>query len=433
MSPNIARSCLRFAALVLFLAAFSSVSIAQDSRPVNLITIKSAITPVSARMITNAIEKSVQDSAQALIIELDTPGGLDESMRQIVRDILGARIPVVVYVAPGGSRAASAGVFITLAAHVAAMAPGTNIGAAHPVALGGQIDSTMLAKVENDAAAYVKSLAKKRGRNEVWAEEAVRKSVSITEYEALEKKVIDLVARDLRDLLEQIDGKTITLEDGKKVKLATREAQVERIEISWRDRILEVITNPNIAYILYTLGMLGLFFELSNPGAIVPGVIGGICLILAFFAFQSLPINYAGVLLMALALILFALEIKVISHGVLTIGGIVSMLLGSLLLIDSAEPYMKVSFGLILVAVGATALFFIIAVGLGLKAQRRKPTTGDVGLLGQTAVVKTKLDPEGTVFVEGELWKAVSDKPAQPGDKVRIVGLENLTLKVTKI
>ena len=404
----------------------------QEEKHVNLLTISSAITPVSARIIVQALEKSVEDSAQALLIQLDTPGGLDESMRQIVREILNSRVPVIVYVSPGGARAASAGVFITLAAHVAAMAPGTNIGAAHPVGLGGQMDSTMLKKVENDAAAYIKSLAKKRNRNEKWAEEAVRKSASLAEYEALKKNVIDLVANDIRELLEQIDGKKIKLIEDQEKTLSTKGVVLNRIEISWRDRILEVITNPNIAYILYTLGMLGLFFELSNPGAIFPGIIGGICLILAFFAFQSLPINYAGVLLMILALILFLLEIKIPSHGALTIGGIISMLLGSLLLIDSPFPYMRVSLSLILVIVISTALFFIFAVGMGLKAQRRKPTTGEVGLIGQIAVARSPLDLEGTVFVEGELWKAISDQPVQTGEKVRILAVEHLTLKVTK-
>jgi len=404
----------------------------QEEKHVNLLTISSAITPVSARIIVQALEKSVEDSAQALLIQLDTPGGLDESMRQIVREILNSRVPVIVYVSPGGARAASAGVFITLAAHVAAMAPGTNIGAAHPVGLGGQMDSTMLKKVENDAAAYIKSLAKKRNRNEKWAEEAVRKSASLAEYEALKKNVIDLVANDIRELLEQIDGKKIKLIEDQEKTLSTKGVVLNRIEISWRDRILEVITNPNIAYILYTLGMLGLFFELSNPGAIFPGIIGGICLILAFFAFQSLPINYAGVLLMVLALILFLLEIKIPSHGALTIGGIISMLLGSLLLIDSPFPYMRVSLSLILVIVISTALFFIFAVGMGLKAQRRKPTTGEVGLIGQIAVARSPLDLEGTVFVEGELWKAISDQPVQTGEKVRILAVEHLTLKVTK-
>jgi membrane-bound serine protease (ClpP class) len=418
--------------ILLLSCLYGLVSAAEEEKFVNLIPIASPITPIAARVIVQAISQSATDSAEALIIELDTPGGLDESMRQIVREILNSKVPVIVYVSPGGARAASAGVFITLAAHIAAMAPGTNIGAAHPVGLGGQIDSTMLKKVENDAAAYIKSLAKKRGRNEEWAEEAVRKSVSIPEYEALQKNVIDLVANDLRDLLSKVDGRKIALQEGEERTLHTKNAQVKRIEISWRDRILEVITNPNIAYILYTLGMLGLFFELSNPGAIFPGIIGGICLILAFFAFQSLPINYAGVLLMALALILFLLEVKIVSHGALTIGGIISMLLGSLLLFDSPVPYMRVSLTLIIVAVVSTALFFIFAVGMGIKAQRRKPTTGQAGLLGQIAVVRTPLEPEGTVFVEGELWKAISDQPVQAGEKVKILGVEHLTLKVTK-
>jgi membrane-bound serine protease (ClpP class) len=416
--------------VVLILFSWGSLLFAPQ-RHVDLVTIDGVIGPISSRIILKAIEASTKDSSEALVIELNTPGGLDESMRLVTREMLNSQVPVIVYVAPSGSRAASAGVFITLSAHVAAMAPGTNIGAAHPVTLGAQVDSTMMEKVENDAAAYIKSIASKRGKNIEWAEEAVRKSVSVTEYEALKLKVIDLVANNLRDLLDSCDQRKVSLPAGERT-LNTKGVEVRRIEISARDRILEVITNPNIAYILYSLGMLGIFFELSNPGAIFPGIIGGICLILAFFAFQSLPINYAGLLLMVLALIFFILEVKIVSHGALTIGGIVAMLLGSLMLFESPEPYMRASVSVIIFVVLATAAFFVFAVGMGLKAQRRKTTTGEAGMVGEVGVARSPLKPEGHVFVHGEIWKAEADEPIEQGEKVVVKEVEHLTLKVTK-
>jgi membrane-bound serine protease (ClpP class) len=416
--------------LILLLFSWFSLLFAPQ-RHVSLVTIDGPIDPISSRIILKAVESSVKDSSEALVIELNTPGGLDESMRLITREILNSQVPVVVYVAPSGSRAASAGVFITLSAHIVAMAPGTNIGAAHPVTLGAQVDSTMMGKVENDAAAYIKSIASKRGRNAEWAEEAVRKSVSITEYEALKLHVIDLVANNLRELLDSCDQRKVSLPSGERT-LNTKGVEVRRIEISWRDRILGIITNPNIAYILYSLGMLGIFFELMNPGALFPGIVGGICLILAFFAFQSLPINYAGLLLMALGLVFFILEVKIVSHGALTIGGIVAMLLGSLMLFESPEPYMRASLSLIIFVVIGTAAFFIFAVGLGLKAQRRKTATGDKGMVGEVGVARSPLKPEGYVFVHGEIWKAEADEPIEEGEKVIVKEVEHLTLKVTK-
>jgi len=416
---------------LLFIFLLSSWLFPAAKRHVNLITIDGAIGPVSARIIDKAIDSSVEDSAEVLVIELNTPGGLDESMRLITRKMLNSEVPVIVYVSPSGSRAASAGVFITLSANIAAMTPGTNIGAAHPVSIGGQMDSTMGEKVENDAAAYIKSIADKRGRNMVWAEEAVRKSVSITESEALKLGVIDFVSANLRELLDSCDGRKVNLPSGEKV-LNTKNIEVRRAEISVRDRILEVITNPTIAYILLTIGMWGIFFELSNPGAIFPGIVGGICLILAFFALQSLPINYAGLLLMILALILFILEVKIVSHGALTIGGIISMIFGSLLLFESPVPYMRVSLVVILCVVGATAAFFLFAMGMAIKAQKRKVTTGDKGLVGAVAVARTPLNPEGDVFIHGEIWRAEADQTIERGEKVIVTAVENLTLKVKK-
>ncbi|KPK77826.1 MAG: serine protease, partial [candidate division Zixibacteria bacterium SM23_73] len=343
-----------FIYLALLFLPWASLLFAQQKH-VALVRIDGPIGPISSRIILKAIESSVEDSSEALVIELNTPGGLDESMRLVTKDILNSQVPVIVYVSPSGSRAASAGVFITLSAHIAAMAPGTNIGAAHPVSMGGQVDSTMMEKVENDAAAYIKSIATKRNKNAEWAEEAVRKSVSVTEYEALKLNVIDLVTDNVRDLLDSCDGRKVTLPAGERT-LNTKGVEVRKIEIGWRDRVLDVISNPNIAYILFSIGMLGIFFEFSNPGAIFPGIIGGICLILAFFAFQSLPINYAGLLLMALAIIFFILEVKITSYGALTIGGIVSLFLGSIMLFESPLPYMRASLPIIIfVVIGMAA------------------------------------------------------------------------------
>ncbi|MGB2697758.1 MAG: nodulation protein NfeD [Candidatus Zixiibacteriota bacterium] len=417
--------------LLIIFPLFSLLFAQSQDRWVNLVTIDGPIGPITSSIIIKAIEKSVADSAEALVIELDTPGGLDEPMRDIITEILNSQVPVIVYVSPAGSRAASAGTFITLSAHIAAMAPGTNIGAAHPVFAGAEVDSVMKEKVTNDAAAYIKSIANKRGRNAEWAERAVRESISETESDALKLNVIDLVADNLRELLDNCNGRKVPLPSGEKI-MDTKGIPMERINISMRDRILEVISNPNIAYILYAIGMLGIFFELSNPGAILPGIIGAIFLILAFFAFQTLPINYAGLLLMILALIFFILEIKVTSYGALTIGGIISMLLGSLMLIESPAPYMRISLSIIILVVAATALFFIFAVGMGIRAQRKKTTTGEKGMIGMTGVARTKLDPEGSVFVHGEIWKAVADQSIKKGEKIKVVEIEDLTLKVTK-
>ncbi len=311
-------ACLAFVVALLALAAPASAA----PQPVATIEIEGVISPVTLRLVGLAIDRAQAERAQALIIQLDTPGGLERSMRAIVQRMMNAEVPVVVYVAPTGARAASAGVFITMAAHVAAMAPATNIGAASPVMVGGgTADKTMMKKIENDAAAFIRTVALERGRNADWAEKAVREAVAITERDALKLKVIDLIADSVPDLLEKIDGRVIKLPKGP-VTLATKGAPVRPIEIGFRDRFLNVITDPNVAYVLMMLGMLGLFFELSNPGVILPGVIGGISLILAFFAFQSLPINYAGLLLILFGIVLLIAEIKIVSHGILAIGGI---------------------------------------------------------------------------------------------------------------
>jgi membrane-bound serine protease (ClpP class) len=342
-------------------------------------------------------------------------------------------VPVVVSVSQTGARAASAGAFITLAAHVAAMAPATNIGAAHPVAAGGgTVDKESMRKIENDAAAFIRSVARERGRNADWGEKAVRASVSATEREALKLQIIDLVADNLPDLLAKIDGREVKTAAGA-VTLRTRGAVVRPIDVGWRDRFLAIISDPNVAYVLLMLGMLGLFFELANPGVILPGIIGGICLILAFFAFQTLPINWAGLLLIIFGIVLLIAEIKVVSHGVLTIGGIIAILLGSVMLVNTAELPLRVSWTVIIPVVAMTAGIFVFAVSAGVKAQMQRPTTGASGLLHEVGEARTSIDPEGQVFVRGELWSAVSiGTGIAAGERVRVVGVEGLRLRVER-
>src|SRR3989475_1144179 len=333
-----AQGVLVLVALVLRAAAPASAAPA----PVATVVIDGVISPVTLRLIESALTRAKAGGAQALVIQLDTPGGLERSMRAICQRLLNAEIPVVVWVGPTGARAASAGVFITMAAHVAAMAPATNIGAAHPVSVGGSVDKESMRKVENDAAAFIRTIALEGGGSGGWGEKAVRQSVSVTERAAVRLKVVDFLADSIPDLLTKLDGRTVKTSQGP-VTLATREAVAKPIEIGFRDRVLAVITDPNVAYVLMMLGTLGLIFELSTPGAVLPGVIGGISLILAFFAFQSLPINFAGLLLILFAIVLFIAEVKVTSHGVLAIGGIVAMAPGSLMLYDAPEVGFRVS------------------------------------------------------------------------------------------
>jgi membrane-bound serine protease (ClpP class) len=384
-----------------------------------------------SEFISKSIDRAEEENADALVIELDTPGGLDTSMRSIVKKIISSEVPIIVYVSPSGARAASAGVFITLAAHVSAMSPGTNIGAAHPVGMGGKMDKTMAEKAVNDAAAYIKSLAEKRNRNAGWAEQAVRESVSITEKEALQLNVIDLVAPDLNTLLNAIDGKQLDTAIGKKT-LRTKDVPVLRKETNFRHKILELISDPNVAYLLMLLGFYGIFFELTNPGAIFPGVLGALSLILALYSFQTLPVNYAGLLLIILAIVLFILEIKVTSFGMLTVGGLISMIIGSIMLFDSPLPFFRVSLKVILPAVTLTTLFFSLTVFLAVKAYRRKPVTGVEGLVGLEGEARTNIHHKGQVFVHGEIWKAWSDEPVTAGEKVTVESVEDLRLKVRK-
>jgi membrane-bound serine protease (ClpP class) len=404
----------------------------EKKREVMVITVSSVINPVTAEFIKKSIEKANKKTVEALIIELDTPGGLDTSMRSIVKDIIGSTVPVIVYVSPSGSRAASAGVFITLAAHIAAMAPGTNIGAAHPVGIGEKMDKTMLEKATNDAAAYIKSIAEKRGKNIKWAEDAVRKSTSATEKEALKENVIDLVVEDINSLLDEVNGKKVQTTWEEKV-INTKNAVVIREEMGLRHRILNLISDPNIAYILMLLGFYGLFFELTNPGSLFPGITGAICLILAFYAFQTLPVNYAGLLLIILAIILFILEVKIVSHGILTIGGVISMIIGSLMLFESPAPFMKLSLSIILPAVIITALFFTVTLGLAFRAYKRKPVTGSEGLIGERGIAVTYItEDRGMVALHGERWSAFSDEPISKGEKIIVESVSGLKVKVKK-
>jgi membrane-bound serine protease (ClpP class) len=352
-------------------------------------------------------------------------------MRVIVKNILNSEVPIIVYVSPSGARAASAGVMITLAADIAAMAPGTNIGAAHPVTMGQEMDKEMARKVENDMVAYVKSIASKRRRNVEWAEKAVRKSVSITEKEALDSMVIDLIATDLNDLIRKIDGRRIKRDDKEEV-LSTSGAPVVFLKENLRLRVLKTLSDPNIAYILMMIGMTGLFFELAHPGAIFPGVLGGICLILAFFAFHTLPVNYAGILLIILSIILFILEIKVTSFGLLGIAGIICFILGSLMLFK-VPSYMGLSWKTIIPTVAVVSLFFLVIGTLAFKAYLSKPKTGMEGLIGAAGVVTQKIVGEGKVFVHGEYWHAYSEEVIEAGDKIEVTGAQDLRLRVRKI
>jgi len=427
----------KYKVLIFFSILFSLVFVVQgqtqDKAPIFTIEVDGIINPATSKFIIESIDQANQQGAQCLIIQLDTPGGLMESMRIIVKKIFASNIPIIVYVAPKGARAASAGVFITMSAHIAVMAPSTHIGAAHPVSLGeGKESKTMSEKIVNDTVSYIKTTAKARGRNVDWAEQAVRKSVSITEEEAVKLNVVDFISPNLQDLLTKIDGKILKF-DGITRTLLTKGIQPRSMQMSWRYRFLDIISNPSIAYILLMLGIYGVFFELSNPGAILPGVVGGIFLILAFYALQMLPINFAGLALILFAIILFIAEIKVVSHGLLAVGGVISLLLGSLMLIESPAEYMRISLTVIIPAVLVTSAFFIFAATMAIRARLKKPTTGKEGLVGETGTAFTPIAPEGKVAIHGEIWDVVSDQNIERGEKVQVIGVVNLKLKVKKI
>ncbi len=387
------------------------------------------VSPVTAAALAAALERAGREGYEALVVEVDTPGGLETSMRDMVKRLLAAPVPVLSWVTPGGARAASAGVFVVMAADVAAMAPGTNIGAATPVNLQGGMDSTLARKATNDAAAFARTVAAQRGRNVSWAERAVREAVAASESEAIELGVVDFEAATLDELLAKADGRTWK-RGGARHRLALRGLPADRIEPGFRQRMLALIAEPNVAYILMMLGFYGLLFELQNPGAILPGVVGGICLILAFLAFSVLPVNYAGVALIVLAAVFFVAEIKVASHGLLTAGGILALLLGSLILFDTRGSGPRLSWGVIAAGTLVTAAFFLFVAGAGLMAQRRRVTTGRYGLIGARGVAIERLGPDGRVRVGDEIWNAVCETPVNPGAEVEITGVDGLRLRV---
>jgi membrane-bound serine protease (ClpP class) len=425
------RPLLALVTLLPFLAPGTAHAAAPPQGGVLVATIAAAISPVTADYLASVIERAEEENAALLVVELDTPGGLDTAMRQMVQAIIKTRVPVAVYVTPSGARSASAGVLITLASDVAAMAPGTNIGAAHPVSMGGgSMDNTMSRKVENDAAAYARSLAVRAGRNADWAESAVRESASLSGKDALEKKVIDLVSPSLADLLDQVDGRQVR--KGETVlTLRTKGSPVTRVPMGLRHRILSALADPNIAYILMMLGVYGIYFELASPGAVFPGVVGGISLLLGFYSLQTLSANYAGFLLILLALLLFFLELKIQSHGALAIGGIVAMVLGSLMLFRaSADPFLRVSWSVLITMVALSAIFFSVVISMAVRSQLRKPSTGSEGMVGEEGEAVTDIDGKGKVHVVGELWDARCDRAVRKGEKVTVKGLDGMTLIV---
>ena len=414
-------------ATVLSLVAAASPAVAA----VPVVELDQAIHPVSAHHVTAALDRADAENAPLLVIRMDTPGGLDTSMRQIVERVLRARTPVAVWVGPAGARGASAGFVIAISSDVAAMAPGTNIGAAHPVSAVGGMDEVMAKKVTEDAAAYVRSKAAQRGRNVEMAEKAVLESRSFTEKEALQHRLIDLVAADVPDLLRQLDGREVRRFDGRTVTLRLAGQHAETVKMNWRQAILSLIARPDVMFFLLLGALAGLGAELSHPGLLFPGIVGALCLVLFLFASQVLPVNVAGVLLIVAAIALFAAEVKVASYGLLTVAGLVAMVLGAMMLVD-APPELRIPLrtllpGALLMAAGTFAL-----VRLVVQAQRRRPLTGSAGMLGEVAVAATPLAPRGWVLVHGERWKALSDAPVEPGEKVTVTAVEGLTLQVRK-
>jgi len=399
---------------------------------VYIMEINGPIVSVITDRVIEAVEKAERDHADLLIITMDTPGGLNDALWPITKSIMNSIVPVAVYVSPVGARAASAGVYMVYAAHIAAMAPGTNIGAAHVVSASGEkIDSILSVKIMNDAVAALKAMAERNGRNAEWAEDAARKSVSITSTEALSKNVINFVAADVDDLIKKANGIEVNTTLGKK-KMNLVNPIKRPIKRTFIQSLLEIISSPNVAFILFSLGGLGLVMELYNPGSILPGVVGGICIILAFYSFRTLPINYAGLLLIIFAILLFILEIKIVSHGILTIGGVVSLIIGGMMLVDTVDPSLRISKSVIFAVALVVGGFVAIAFTLALKARAAKPTTGVEGLLGQTGVVKSKIDKTGYVYVAGELWEASADESIDEGVEVTVIKVDNLKIKVER-
>jgi len=423
--------------LMLLAIATPRAPAAPTASVVNVVRLDGVIGPAMARYVLRALDQTVGANAQALVIEIDTPGGLMKSMDDIAKALLRAPVPTVAYVYPSGARAASAGVFVTYAASIAAMAPTTHLGAAHPVSLAsrtgaGGLEGTEMTKLTNDAAAEIRGFATRNRRNPVWAEQSVRQSVSITDEQALHLHVIDFVANSPRDLLAKIDGREVRTVAGLR-RLKTRNAQIADIPMDLTEQFLLLLSDPNVGFVLMTLAMYGLIFELSNPGAVFPGVIGGLALILALASFAAIEVNVAGLLLIAFAIALFIADIKVPSHGVLTTGGFVSFVVGSLLLTQDQAPFLRISLTLILTVAVLTVAFFIFAVGAGIQAQTRKVRTGREAMVGAIGIARSDLGSTGTVFLQGELWNARTlDAPIATGEHVRVVGVTGLRLDVRK-
>lgn len=425
---------MRFRLFVLLLLVFLMPLVASPSRAVAdisgngvfLVRVADVITPPIADFVTDAVDAANSDGAAAVLLEIDTPGGLDTAMRSIVQALLGSRIPVIVYVAPPGARAASAGALITLAADFAVMAPGTNIGAAHPVSIGpgSDKDPVMAAKIENDAVAYARSLAQQRGRNVEWAERMVRQSISTPAVEAQQLQIIDLVAADRTELLRQLEGRSY-LRDGQRLILHSAGQPIRELKMSWRQRILAAVSQPTVAYLLLLLGIVGIFYEVSQPGVILPGAVGTLALLLALIGLQALPVNYVGVLLILLALILFILEIKITSYGMLTVGGIVALAAGSLVLIDSPLPFLQVSRAVIVATVVVTGGFCALVLRAVARSQQRRPVAGAEGMVGHRGEALSDIADDGRVMVDGELWQARSVEPISRGSMVEIVQVED--------
>ncbi len=466
----------KLALLFLLFLVHSPWSIVHSQSPASLYRILIdgyIIHPITAEYIEKTIDRAEKEKAQAVLIVMDTPGGLLESTRGIVKKIMNAPLPVIVYVAPAGSRAASAGVFITMAAHVAAMAPTTHIGAAHPVELGegGQknpfegltkkeeekpeskthdaqrtthneertthdaertTNSPMIDKIMHDTLAWVENIAQARGRNVAWAKKAVQESDSITAEEALKLNVIDLMADNEKELLEKLNGRVVKV-DKKEITLRTKEAPIETITLNWRQSLLNVLINPNIAYILLTLGFYGLLFEITHPGSWAPGVAGLISILLAFYSFHIIPTDYAGIILTIVGLFLLGAELFVTSGGLLALGGFVCLFFGAVFLIDQPQEFLRLSLRVAIPTLGASAAIFGLLTAIVIRSHRRKVVTGEEGLVGEIGVADTDLNPAGKVFVQGEIWDATSEEPIRKGEKVKILGLENFKLSIKKL
>lgn len=395
-----------------------------------VVDLDSIIHPITVEITSRAIDRARQSGAELLIVRLNTPGGLMEAMRGVIEKMISSPVPVITYVAPSGGRAASAGFFILEAGDVAAMAPGTNTGAAHPVLLGTQMDPVMKQKAENDAAASLRSITGRRGRNSELAEQAVRESKSFTEREALQNHLIEIVARDEQDLLRQLDGREITRFDGSKRVLHTAGAAISRYEPNLRERIIAAIADPNLALGLLVLGALGIYVEFTSPGLILPGVVGAILALLGLSAISVLPINWLGAALMILALTLFALEAKFTSHGILGAGGALAMVLGAMVLIDSPVPEMRIHLSTAVALALPFSAITVFLVSIAVRARRNKVVTGIDGMIGEVGVAATAIAPEGKLFVRGEYWNASAAAPIAAGSRARVVAIDGLRLTV---